>query len=260
MKLSDDEKILAARAEDYVRRALERGIPAFTDFLSDRERAIVLFAASSLGAKDNTVVFGGYNDAERTVIGFFPDYCLYLERDELLSQFPVSALFVECSGFRTHTHRDFLGSVLGLGLERTVIGDIIVGENGYNATVFVHSKAVDYIIENLRLVGRDGVKVKKLDSADSLETKRQFEVIKGTCASLRIDALISEVFNISREKAQNLVAMGYVSINHEETTDKSKLLSVGDTFSVRGYGKFRLSVVGDVNRKGRTRFEIQKYI
>ncbi len=258
--LSDDEKILAARAGDLLRSALDRGCPSFTDFLSDREKAIVLWEASSFGAGDNVLAFGGYEDAERTVIGFFPEYYFYSEKDELFSEFPITALSIECSGFKVHTHRDFLGSILGLGLERTVIGDIIVGENGYNATVFVHSKAADFILENLRLVGRDGVKVRALTSVTSLEIKRNFEIIKGTCASMRVDAIISEIFNISRDKAQKLVSDGYVTVNHEEILDKSKALSLGDIFTVRGFGKFRVSEIGDVNRRGRTRFEIQKYI
>lgn len=260
LNLSDDEKILAAKAEDYIRRAKDKGVAAFTDFLSDREQAVVMQVAAQMSASENTVVFGGYSDAERAVVGFFPDYCLYMERKELLSDFPLSVLCIKCSGFREHTHRDFLGSFMGLGIERSVIGDIIPDEKGYSATVFVLSKISGYICENLRLVGRDGVKVFPRDFEGLHIAKRKFADISGTCASLRIDALISEILNVSREKASTLILDGSVSINHSELSDKSKTVAQGDIITVRGFGKFRVFEIGDINRKGRTRFTVQKYI
>lgn len=260
LNLSDSEKILSARAKEYVHRALERGVPVFTDFLSDRERAVVLECSSLLSAMENTVVFGGYDEAERTMIGFFPDYAMYLETEELYSEFPVALLSIECSGFRTHTHRDYLGSILALGIERCVIGDIIVGDKGYSAYVVVHRRICDFILENLKLIGRDGANVKKEDFRVLSNVKREFQTIRGTCASMRVDALISEALCVSRDKAQNLVSDGFVSINHEICENRSRIITVGDILTVRGFGKFRLSLVGDVNRKGRTRFELQKYI
>lgn len=260
LNLSDDEKVLAARARDYISRALDRGIPTFTDFLSERERAVVLDVSSSLSAMDNTVVFGGFADAERTVVGFFPDYFLFSEKDELYREFPICLLEIECSGFKEHSHRDFLGSVLGLGLDRSVVGDIIVGDKGYSANIFVLSRICDFIADNLKLVGRDGVTVRKADLSELSSVRREFELIKGTCASMRSDALVSEILNLSREKAQKLFTEGYVSINHETVENRSKIITVGDIIAIRGHGKFRISSIGDLNRKGRTRFEVQKYV
>lgn len=260
LNLSEEEKILAAKAEDCIRRANDKGVAAFTDFLSDREQAVVMQIVSQLSFAENTIAFGGYEDAERAVVGFFPDYCAYMEREELIADFPVSALRINCSGFREHNHRDYLGSFMGLGIERSVIGDIIVDDKGYSATVFVLSKLSGYILENLKLVGRDGVKIVKCD-IDELEiSERKFDDITGTCASLRIDALISEMLNISRDKASSLILCGSVSLNHAELSDKSKNVVQGDIITVRGFGKFKVSVIGDVNRKGRTRFTVQKYI
>ncbi len=260
LNLSDDEKILAARVQDFIKRSSDKSVPVFTEFLSDREQAIVSETAGAMAARESMIVFGGYDDAERAVIGFFPDYCMYCEKDELLAEFPFVALKIKCSGFREHSHRDFLGSLLGLGVERSVIGDIIVGEKGYSATVFVLSKMCGYICENLKLVGRDGVKVEPCATDDLDFIERKFESIKGTCASLRLDALMSEMLNLSREKAGKLILEGCVSVNHEESTDKSRQLFLNDVISVKGFGKYRLSSVGDTNRKGRIRFEVQKYI
>ncbi|MBR5308898.1 MAG: hypothetical protein IKU43_09010 [Clostridia bacterium] len=258
--LNDEEKVLAARAEDLLQRCRQNSVPVFTEFLSDREKQIITEKAAEIGALDSLTVFGGYEDAERTVAGFFPEYYAYLEKEELYAEFPITALKIQCSGFREHNHRDYLGSILGLGIERFVIGDIIVGDNGYEATVFVHKRIVGFITENLRLIGRDGIKITECPQGNALEIKRSFELITGTVASFRIDALISEVLNLSRDKSVKLTEAGLVSINHAVVTEKSEEVLQGDVFTVRGYGKYRLSNIGDTNRKGRIRFEVQKYI
>ncbi len=256
--LTEDEKVLSARVGDLVQRCEKENVPAFTEFLSDREKAVVLETANSCGVADRTISFGGFEDAERTIVGFFPEYSIYMEKEELLRDFPIEALKIECSGFREHNHRDFLGSILGLGLDRTVVGDIIVGEKGYSAVVFVHSRMSAFISENLKLVGRDGVRI-SVCAPDNIEVSKNFEKITGTVASFRIDALLSEILNISRDKSVRLVESELVSVNHVSVSDKSKDVSEGDVISVRGFGKYRLSVIGDANRKGRIRFEVLKY-
>lgn len=262
LNLSDEEKILAAHAKDCIARCESRSQIEYTDFLSDRERAVVIDAAAACGFSDRILCFGGYADCERAIVAFLPDYCAYLEKEELEADFPISAIEICCSGFREHNHRDFLGSILGLGLKRSVIGDIIVGEKGYSAVVFIHNRIKDFIIDNLKLVGRDGVKISAMDIGNIPNIEREFEIIHGTVASFRIDAVISEVLSISREKAQNSITQGMVTINHEELSekDKSRTLELYDVFTIRGSGKFRLSYIGDRNRKDRIRFEVQKYI
>ncbi len=257
--LNDEEKVLSSRARDLIQRCNAENIPVFSEFLSDRESAVVLEKANEMCVQNTFISFGGFPDAERTVAGFFPEYCIYMDKEELLREFPIEALKIECSGFREHSHRDFLGSILGLGLNRSVIGDIIVGEKGYCATVFVHKKIACFLAENLKLVGRDGAKV-SVCSADSIDISRNFKEISGTAASFRIDALLSEILNISRDKAVRLIETEYVTINHVTVSDKSKAVSECDVITVRGFGKYRLSAIGDVNRRGRIRFRAEKYV
>jgi len=258
--LTDEEKILASRVQDLIQRCESENCPAFSEFLSDRERMIVLEKAKELGMGERVLMYGGYDDSERCIAGFFPEYSLYMEKEELYAQFPLKALEIRCSGFREHSHRDFLGSVLGLGIERSVIGDIIVAEKGYSATMFVHEKICPFLTENLKLVGRDGVSVGAFSDDGAMEITRRFETINGTVASLRADALLSEILNISRDKAVKLIEAGLVAVNHCELGQKSAEISEGDIITVRGSGKFRLSNIGDTNRRGRIRFEIQKYL
>lgn len=258
--LTDDEKVLAARAADLLRKSSRENCPVFSDFMSDRERAVVLQTVSELAGADRVITFGGFEDAERTIAGFFPEYCIYMEKDDLYGEFPITALKIECSGFREHSHRDFLGSILGLGLERFVTGDIIVGDKGYSAIVFVQERISEFIIENLKLVGRDGVKVTVCPKGEAVEIRRSFESIFGTVASFRIDALLSEVLNLSREKAVKLIESGSVTVNHVQTLSKSDEIAEGDIFTAKGFGKYKLSKIGDLNRKSRIRFEVEKYI
>lgn len=257
--LTDDEKILASRTAELLVRSSQENCPYFTDFLTDRERAIVLQTVTELAGKDRVITFGGYEEAERRIAGFFPEYCIYMDENELYDEFPITALKIECSGFREHNHRDFLGSILGLGLERFVTGDIIVGDKGYSATVFVHERIAGFLTENLKLVGRDGVKVTVCPKGEPVAVEKRFEKISGTVASFRIDALLSEVLNISREKSVKLIESGSVTVNHAEILSKSLEIGEGDIFTVKGYGKYKLSKIGDSNRKGRIRFETDKY-
>lgn len=257
--LTDEEKMLSARTADLIQRSEKENVAVFCDFLSDREKAVVLEKVNEFGMSERVIFFGGYDDAERVLAGFFPEYSIYMDKEELLREFPIEALKIECSGFRTHTHRDFLGSILALGIDRSVIGDIAVGEKGYEAVCFVHKRMAEFISENLTLVGRDGVKV-SVCSPENIAVSVKYEEISGTVSALRIDALLSEILNISRDKATKLVESECVSVNHCVVTEKSHTVSVDDIITVRGFGKYKLSNVGDVNRKGRTRFIVQKYV
>lgn len=258
--LSDEEKTLAAKIRDYIGRCNTKGVAVYTDFLSDREQAIALEAAKTMGVSEGVVVYGGFEDAERAVVGFLPEYAVYLQREEIIRDFPITALKINCSGFREHTHRDFLGSILALGIKRSVTGDIIVGDKGFSAIVFVHNRMVDFLCENLTRIGRDGVTVSVANPEETSSIIRNYEVIRGTSASLRLDAIISEVLNLSRDKSQTLISSGLVTVNHEEVSDKSRMLDLHDVFTVRGYGKYVLSSVGDKNRKDRIRFEVSRFI
>ena len=258
--LNDDEKVLCARVQDMFRKCNCESVPVFSDFLSDREKAIVLEKSREIGVTDSLKFYGGYSDAERTVAGFFPDYCAYMDTHELYEEFPIEVLKIECSGFREHNHRDFLGSVLGLGIERTVIGDIVVGEKGYSCTMIVHKKISDFLLENFKFVGRDGIRVSLSTRASLDNIGKNFEIICGTVAGFRADAILSEILNISRDKSVRLIEGGFVTINHMEINSKSEQISENDIITVRGHGKYRLSKIGTSNRKGRIRFEVEKFI
>ncbi len=260
--LNSDEKMFSARIEDLIRKADEKNVPCFTDFLTGRECEIVKTAALKFGAAGRVVLFGGFDDAERRMAGFFPDYYFYadIKPEELYPEFPVKLLRIECSGFREHTHRDFLGSLLSLGVERCVIGDIIVAEKGFSADVFVIDRIAGYIAEELRLVGHDGVKVSVLEYSEAMTQNLRFEEISCTCASLRIDGVLSEVIGISRDKAEKALLSENVCLNYRSVTEKSREVKTDDVISVRGFGKFRISAIGDTNRRGRIRFTVQKYI
>ena len=258
--LNDEEKVLVARVNDLIQKCDKENRAVFSDFLSDREKVIVLEETRGAFPADRVIVYGGFEDAERTIVGFFPEYSMFSDVSELYEEFPIKAVKIVCSGFREHSHRDFLGSVLGLGLERTVIGDIVPDEKGYSATVFVHEKIVSFLTENLRLIGRDGVNTTLCTADDVVELKRNYEPITGTVASFRIDAVISEVLNISREKSVKLIEAGLVTVNHAVVLEKSEELKCADVFTVRGSGKFRLSEIGTANRKGRIRFLVEKFV
>ena len=235
-------------------RTEQRCYANFTAFLTCEEKA---FAASMACVKSsNCMFFGGFAEAERTILGFFPDYT---ENGQMSENFPIKLLQISGSGYRKLNHRDFLGSILSSGVKREFIGDIICSKDGYDGYVFVHESICDYILGTLDKVANDKVKVKLLSLTDLPYTEKDFKSIVDVVASLRLDGIVCGCINVSREQCNRLVAQGLVSVNHTVCTKKDKQISVGDLISIKGSGRFLLNE-SVLNKKGKYRIEILKYL
>lgn len=246
----EDEKILFARLSDKVGSAVKTCRPTFSYFLDPytahkaadffRSRDIVTFA------------YGGYEDAERRIVGFFPEYCP-VDKEE----FPLKAIEVSYNGkfSRPLTHREYLGSVMGLGINREMVGDICLKEEG--AVVFVCERVADYILTGLERVSRTAVKTKELKEYTlAPKTKKEKRL---TIASLRVDRLLSAAFNISGSKSSEAVKSGKVFINWKEENSPSKLLKEGDIITLRGSGRVKIDSVEGVTKKDRIAINIIIY-
>ena len=195
------------------------------------------------------LLYGGKEEAERKRLIIGSD-CI-----EDAKEF-VSAIKIESN--KKLGHRDVLGSILGLGLVRDVIGDIVIDET--KAYVFVNSEIKDYIINNLKMIGKEKAIVTACDLDEINDIKEKFEIQNFTLSSLRIDSAISECYGLSRAVSSRLIESEKVKLNYRLVTNSSKSIKQGDLISVRGYGRFIIEEVIGETRKGRIRVTIKKYV
>ena len=247
-----DEKALIARAEDAVRLCEKQYSPKVFGFLTPTDAAVL--KKLHFGNGDISITFfGGYPEAERCLFAVLPDY---LDEDSLWDFVDI----IEISGrdIARLSHRDFLGSILGLGIKREKIGDILCLEG--KCLVFAASDISDYIIENLVKVGNAGVTLKKADPSGLEIPKRKVEEIRTTVAALRLDCIVGAALKTSRSAACEVIRSGRVSVNWAECDNLSAKVLPGDVFSVRGAGRFRLSENVNETKKGRLGICIEKAI
>jgi RNA-binding protein YlmH len=155
------------------------------------------------------------------------------------------------------SHRDFLGSILNLGIKREVLGDILVWEN--QGFVFVLEHMAEYIIENLQKVHNTAVTVVRIETLpEGVRAKTEERVV--IAASARLDAILSAVWNLSRSEGKELVEKEKVSVAGRVITNPSYLLSEGERVSVRGKGRFYFLGVNGETRSGRGRMKIRMFL
>ena len=224
MNLKDDEdKIIFAKALDRLTESVNKEISTFTDFI-DPARCETLILIFKKMNKREIKSFGGHENAERKIIGFI------VNDEEIFPITPITFTF-NAKFCKPPSHRDYLGAVLGLGLERRKIGDILLGENG--ATIFVSSDIAEYICENLKQAGRVAIKGKIGEVITSVSQSKEKRI---TVPSLRTDAVISSAFNLSRRDSSALIESEKVFVNGKPAK-KTQLISAGDTITVRGKGR-----------------------
>ncbi len=192
-------------------------------------------------------LFGGYADAERKMAGFNAE-----ETD-----FPITAVVAEGRGLSALTHRDWLGSLMGLGIERSKIGDIIVSENG--AVIMAHSDIAPYISQTLTSVGKCNVSAHEASLAEVNFGERSFCEKSGTVASLRLDSITALFAGKGRSGAAELIKAGRVYVNGISALKADVKINGGDVITVRGFGK-AIVEVGGKSKKDRIFVTLKKYV
>ncbi len=255
--MNDDlqKKVLIARAEDTIELSKKQYSAKCFGFLTPSEASTIrrIFKEGPLDGEISLRFFGGYAEAERCLFLAFPEYA-----EETVNEEFISLLEITARDIQNLSHRDFLGSILGLGIRREKIGDIICLED--RCLVFAMSDITDYIASNLLKVANCGVKIREVEIRDIKIPMRSFQKIKTTVASLRLDAVIGAAIKTSRAKALEVIHAGRVLVNWNEALDPSAKMSPGDVFSIRGMGRFRLSEETSETRKGRISICIEKAI
>ena len=251
--LTDEERFLSAHISDLAALVRKTGVPRFSRFLNERERLIAQNAARA--QKAEPLFYGGSDSAARTVCGFFGGtYAEEMPQEDKLGLFPVRAvtfLFRSCD---TLTHRDFLGAILNIGLERSVLGDILVAED--HAAVFCLETAEE-LIGGLTKIGKVGVRSEQGITREL--PKAKFETLDRTVSSLRLDRLVGACANISGDRSATLIRSGQVSADFSVCLNVSSTMKENSVISIRGYGRFRLAKIVGETRKGKIHVIIEKY-
>jgi len=250
---SDSDGFTAKRLEELASRALSAGSFFFTDFLDEGELGSFYAMESSLQSA-GCAVYGGYDGAERCMVRFgSPEELGYEEA------FPISCLHIApCSERYADelTHRDFLGAVMNLGLERCVTGDILV--SGAECHMFCESRIASYICDHLIRVKRTSVSCVTADGLPESFRKTRIRLTAQT-ASVRIDAVLSKICSLPRSRCDELFAAKKIFVNGRVCGNRAYLLKEKDVISVRGFGKFQFLGTDGMTRKGRLVIVYEKY-
>ena len=244
-----DSRLLLARVLDQQAKAEQRGFPTHTGFLSPAQQAqsadLLMAAAPGQG-----LLHGGYPDAERKLWAFLPDWLdeeTWLASEDCPLRAPAGL-----------THRDYLGSLMGLGLTREKIGDILLTPQG--AQVIVLAEVLPILLSQWDKAGRYPVTLAPLPLDQLTPTPGEIKEVRATVASPRLDAVVSAGFSIPRSRAAELIRAGRVMVDHRPCEKADRTVAEGATLTCRGLGKCVLRQIGGTSKRGRTILAIDRYL
>ena len=230
---------IGARVDDCVSLCLKTDMPKFLGFLSADEAA---FARNRLaGVEIRYEFFGGFNLAERTFLGVFPEWVGE-------AYYPISTVTFNYPEAYHLSHRDFLGALMSLKISRESVGDILVGDSV--AVVFLSEKVAPHVLTEIVKIGSVGVKAVS-GMPDVLPEVSKKEIMTDTVASTRLDCIVASMTNTSRNKAAEYISDGRVCVNSVVCQKATKSVTEGDTVTVRGKGRFTVESLSQRSKKGR---------
>ena len=251
--MNKEELLLQKRLVELSRIAYTREIVTFSEFLNLNELNILHTTPKNM-LLSQYKTYGGYGLSERQMAAFLPDalYYDYQYPIQIIEISPVNRKFAE-----ELSHRDYLGAVMNLGIERCKLGDILI-EDG-KAILFAKEELARYIMEHLTRIRHTTVKTSILPAfEDSYEPR--YEELKGTVASVRLDTVLSLAYPLSRSKVTGLIEGARVFVNGKLVTSNGYRLKEGDILSVRKMGRIGYNGILSETKKGRYMVSIRKYI
>jgi len=249
--MMNEEKKIKKRSKDLDYLSQKRQTVCYSDFLNTHEYSSYLTQKHSYSC--DTVLFTEIVDLERQMIAFNPDAL------NLYPEFPVSCLEIIPQNIRfcqEFSHRDILGVLMSLGLERKLIGDIFV--DGSRACFLVHNRVKQFLMDEFKQIKRTEVYLKELESIPK-QFENHFDDMRCSVASMRLDCIVAECGHFSRSNAERHIKQGMVFINSKEVLQSSNICKSGDKISIRGIGKFIICDQLGESRKGKIILNIKKY-
>ena len=250
----ETEKYTASILLDKIEQLLATGKPQVTDFFDPYQQRVadrVLHYYREI----KQISWGGYAAAERVRIFIFPSAQQFSNHDVPLSYVEAKLSAPD----KVLTHRDFLGSLLGLGLRREKIGDILVTDDG-RAQVVLHPEILNFILVNWQTASKYTINVRAITPAELTPGTGRSRSIRTTVASLRLDAVASSGFGLSRSKLTPAIRAGHVKLNWQSVKNASAAVKEGDIISVAGRGRVEVEQILGESKKGRVQLLLKKYI
>ncbi len=250
---SEDERLLLGKVWDKQERSSARNLPEHTAFLTPQEQETCRAMLDGIGVTEGYLFCGGYDGAERRQLHFLPDWAQEPEE---------SVCALRCSWYQSGelTHRDLLGSLMGLGITRESVGDILVDKAANAADILVTDTAAAFLLQEWTQAGRAKLQVRTIDLHDLHIPQAVFREVHDTVASLRLDSIVSAGFSLSRGKAAEAIESGRVQVNWQDVVKCGAAVTAGDIITVRGLGKCELTEVGNPTKKGRFFVTIKRFL
>lgn len=250
-----EDELLYAVLDDKLKECESTNYISYTNFLDIYQQSKAIRYLSRLNAK--YCLYGGFSDCERQIVIFLPDYA----DDDFLNNcddLPIIPLRIDKDNFSTLSHRDYLGAIMGLGVKREMLGDILIDNKGCTAAAV--KSIAKYLCENLTSVGRGTVTVSFGNSFEDYKSEEKFEVKRCFVSSMRADSVVSACFSISRSEAVRRINAGEVYINGVQIEKTDCKVPFSSKVVVRGKGKVIVTDDDGVTKKGRHTFTIKKYM
>lgn len=247
-----EDRLLLARVWDKYEQTQRKNIPNSTVFLSPGEQRMAEAMLHAAGVRSGYVFDGGFEAAERKILIFLPDWMLEAAGDELAF---LRAVF---HGDESLSHRDLLGSLMGLGITRERVGDILVSP--HSADIVASPSLRDFFLREWNQAGRVKLSVAEIERVALCVPQTRVKIIRDTVPSLRLDAVAASAFSMSRGRAAELIAAGRVSLDHVPCLKGDKPVEEGTVITARGFGKAKLTQVGGLSKKGRIGITVERFI
>ena len=254
--MNDEEKVIRKHFLDLYRKSWQSSIYSFTDFLSLADISVLTELVQSGEIQvDFVTLYGGFSGAERQIARFGSAEEFGWEEDFPIKILKVSPLLEKFG--ENLSHRDYLGALMNLGIERSTIGDIRIREK--HAWIAVQDHMSDYIVDNLEQVRHTHVKCEEA-SEDEIAADVKLEEISFTVSSSRVDAVVSKLVNESRGKVLERFREKRIFVNGRVQENNSASLKDGDVLSIRGSGKYIFEGSDYITKKGNLHVIIKKYV
>jgi len=248
-----EDRLLLAKVFDKISAGVRRNVMASTAFLAPRELEMCRYL---FGDEPGLVCFGGYDEAERKMLVYLPEYLdeTFLTDDNS----PVVCLRAEFYEGDSPTHRDFLGALMGAGIRREAVGDICISEN--SCDLLVTAQIAEFVLQNLSSAGRAKLRISRMPLTELKLPQPEIREIKDTLASLRLDSVVSSGFRIGRSLASQHIHAGKVAIDGLPCEKPDKIVPEGVKISLRGAGKIKLVSASGLTKKSRIPVVIHRYM
>jgi len=254
-EIMNEDKLILAMAEDKLTQCQENYMITNTGFLDMRQQTL---CKKMLRSRSDVrgFFYGGYADSERRIGVFIPEY-IHMETEEELHEYflnniednPLTLIRAEHSGYKELTHRDYLGSLIGMGIKREAIGDILVHQKG--ADILVLRTITEFLLVNYSKAGRTNLTLREEKIERIISPEVYSEERNVTVASLRLDNVVAAAFKLSRSAAVQAIKSGVVFLDGMQTEKPEKIVGQGDKIVLRGKGKTVLREIGGNTRKDR---------